>query len=96
MLERKPPGNGAKRITKKLLAKRVRPVNIDPFYHQMWRIVDGAIRKTFQDHPDYIREGKSERSVRQSISKRVVGALSGYVGTERRSIASRRRTEPVE
>ncbi len=84
---------------RKPLAKRIKPVKLDPFYHQMWRIVDGAVRKTFQDHPEYIREGKTEKIVRQSIAKRVVGALAGFVGEERLILSRsslRRGTEPVK
>ena len=65
----------------------------------MWRIVDGAVRKTFQDHPEYIREGKVEKTIRQSIAKRVVGALAGFVGEERLILSRstlRRGTDPVK
>lgn len=79
------------------LARRIKPVRIDdPFYHQMWRIVDGAVRKTFQDHPEYLSNPGREKTVRQSISKRVVGALSGFVGQERLILRARRGTDPVE
>ncbi len=73
--------------------RRIRPVKTDTFYHAMWRIVDGAVRKTFAEHPEYLAPCARERTVRQSINKRVVGALSGYVG----ETSSRRRgSDPVK
>lgn len=52
------------------------PDDADPRFRQLWRIVDGAVRDCFGVHPDYL--AKSERVVRRSLLKRVVGALDGY------------------
>lgn len=47
-------------------------------YEQLWRVVDGAVRDCFAMHPDYIAPGRHESSVRMSVNKRVVGAISGF------------------
>jgi len=70
--------------------RRIKPVKTDDFYHQMWRLVDGAVRKAFMDHPEYLAPSVREKTVRQSINKRVVGALAGFVGE------TRRKSDPVE
>jgi hypothetical protein len=74
---------GPRRLTPEKSPSRV--------YHQVWRLVDGAVRQAFRDHPEYLADGKRERTVRNSINKRVVGALIGFVGT-----AARRGVDPVE
>ncbi len=58
-------------------------------YVQLWRVVDGAVRDCFAHHPEYIPVGVRERTLRNSIVKRVVGASLGYaVQTARgRSVA---------
>lgn len=63
---------------------RIAPRNADPVYRQFWRLIDGAVRDALLNHPDYIARGKSPRRVRQSIVKRVTGALMGYAGAARR------------
>lgn len=57
------------------------------FYHQIWRIVDGAVRRCFNDHSDYLKQmtkaqQKRERVIRNSINKRVVGALVGFAAND--------------
>ena len=71
--------------------KRLFPVKTpNPAYHQFWRIVDGAVRKTFVEHPEYLADARREGVVRASINKRVVGAFMSFSGD------ARRRTDPVE
>ena len=53
-----------------------RPVT--PTYRQVWRVVDGAVALALSAHPEYIAPGKNPRTVRNSIVKRVVGAILGY------------------
>jgi hypothetical protein len=47
-------------------------------YSELWRIVDGAVADAFNMHPDYIARGARGLTVRNSINKRVVGAVLGY------------------
>lgn len=48
-------------------------------YRQLWRIVDGAVADAFKMHPNYLSEdGKRWQTARQSIVKRVTGAILGY------------------
>lgn len=63
-------------MTKRLPIGPTKPAS--PTYRQVWRVVDGAVGLALDAHPEYIRPGKSERTVRNSIVKRVVGALVGY------------------
>lgn len=46
-------------------------------YRRLWRLVDGALADTIRHHPEYFRT-KDLRAVRQSIAKRVVGAIKGH------------------
>ena len=43
---------------------------------RLWREVDGAVRLAFSDHPEYLSGSHSERTVRRSVVKRVVGQLA--------------------
>lgn len=47
-------------------------------YHQLWRLVDGAVADAFANHPEYLSGEREEWIVRQSINKRVVGTILGY------------------
>jgi len=47
-------------------------------YRQLWRVVDGAVRDALESHPDYLTR-KGQASARMSITKRVTGAIMGYV-----------------
>lgn len=58
--------------------RRINPEEGTPEYRQVWRVVDGAVRSAFDAHPDYVPTGKRLRTVRNSIVKRVTGALIGY------------------
>lgn len=49
-----------------------------PTYRQIWRVVDGAVASAFAAHPDYVAPGKPLSVVRNSITKRVTGAITGY------------------
>lgn len=46
-------------------------------YHKVWRIVDGAIRDTFQHHPEYLSETKYGPDIGRSLAKRITGAILG-------------------
>lgn len=55
-----------------------RKLGANPTYRQIWRVVDGAVDLALSAHPEYIAPGKNPRTVRNSIVKRVVGAIVGY------------------
>jgi hypothetical protein len=57
--------------------KRSRVPKGGPDYHQLWRIVDGAVADAFAMHPDYLTQHGHARA-RQSIVKRVVGNVLSY------------------
>lgn len=59
--------------------KRIKPPKGDAAYHQLWRIVDGAVRQTYAAHPDYFSEKGRRASARSSFVKRVTGSIMGYV-----------------
>lgn len=40
--------------------------------------MDGAVADALKNHPDYLAEGARLSSVRNSITKRVTGAVLGY------------------
>ncbi|MGX7709150.1 hypothetical protein [Methylobacterium sp. Gmos1] len=49
-----------------------------PAYRQIWRIVDGAVAQALDAHPEYLAPGARVRTVRNSIVKRVTGAITGH------------------
>ncbi len=49
-------------------------------YGEIWRMVDGAVRDAFASHPEYVQQSYL-RSARLSITKRVTGAVNGYVAS---------------
>jgi hypothetical protein len=50
-------------------------------YAQLWRVVDGAVNKALQVHPDYLTDhGRNHNNARRSIVKRVVGDIMSYSG----------------
>jgi len=62
--------------------KKIYPQKGGPDYHQLWRIVDGAVADAFKMHPDYLSDhGSHHNSARQSIVKRVTGAIMGYAAS---------------
>lgn len=59
--------------------KRLQPEKPgSPDYRQIWRVVDGAVASALDAHPNYVAPGKKLRTVRNSIVKRVTGAIIGY------------------
>ena len=69
--------------SKKHRANRIKPEkpsHQDGFNRQVWRVVDGAIRDAFINHPDYLtNKGSRASCARRSIAKRVTGALLSYL-----------------
>lgn len=57
---------------------RTAPQQGTPTYRQVWRVVDGAVREALRAHPDYVAPGHRPGKVRNSITKRVTGAICGY------------------
>lgn len=59
----------------------------DPTYRQIWRVVDGALRDAFSEHPDYIEHVNPRRRdhIRASVVKRVTGQVHGYMAEKGRS-----------
>lgn len=51
------------------------PKKGDEDYRRLWRMVDGAVRDALKHHPNYVANGISHRDVRNSIVKRVTGAV---------------------
>lgn len=49
-------------------------------YLQLWKIIDGAVRDTFANHPEYLSGRVAEHIVRQSVVKRATGQLWGFAG----------------
>lgn len=49
----------------------------DETYRQLWRLVDGAVRDAFANHPEYLTTRGKDAAAR-SITKRVTGTLHGY------------------
>jgi len=59
--------------------KRTAPPKRGLAYEQLWRVVDGAVADAFLMHPEYLTKA-GERTARQSINKRVVGAVLSFAG----------------
>jgi hypothetical protein len=54
-------------------------------YQDVWRIVDGAIKKAFDAHPNYLTlAGARYKTARMSIAKRVVGDVVSYLDRKAR------------
>lgn len=64
--------------------RRIRPPKGDAAYHQLWRIVEGAVADAFRSHPDYLTD-KGRRHCVSSVSKRVTGAILGYAHQKARA-----------
>jgi hypothetical protein len=65
--------------------RRIRPQKFaGSDYRQIWRIVDGAVAQAFNDHPEYLAPGARVRTVRNSIVKRVAGAVTGHAAQSAR------------
>ena len=54
------------------------PKGADTAYGQLWRVIDGAVRAAFTAHPEYIPPGQREKTVRNSIVKRVTGLVLSF------------------
>lgn len=60
--------------------RRLKPLKPGKEYRAVWRIVDGAVKKALDAHPDYLsNKGMRYRTARMSITKRVVGAIVSYL-----------------
>ena len=61
--------------------KRLKPPKLpSKDYRSVWRIVDGAIKKALDAHPDYLSyNGQMYRSARMSIAKRVTGDIVSFL-----------------
>lgn len=51
------------------------PQKKDDDYHKLWRIVDGAVQDALYHHEEYLNPRIRYKTVRESINKRVVGAV---------------------
>ena len=49
-----------------------------PQYRKVWILVDGAVSEAFKAHPEYLSNEVALRTVRNSIVKRVTGAITGW------------------
>lgn len=76
--------------------KHTRAPKQDRLYQQLWRVVDGAVASTFQAHPGYIPEHYREKNIRDSINRRVVGALIGFCVNDLESFLRGPHGSPVE
>ena len=59
--------------------RRTRPAKRGDAYEQLWRVVDGAVADALLMHPEYLTKA-GQKWARQSINKRVVGAVLGFAG----------------
>ena len=58
--------------------RRIRAPQAKPHaYRQLWRVVDGAVRSTILDHPEYLTEW-GRNHARLSLVKRIVGQVMSY------------------
>lgn len=63
--------------------------NPGPAYLQLWKVVDGAVRDAFANHPEYLSATALEHVVRQSVVKRVTGQIMGFAGQPARGRPAR-------
>lgn len=76
--------------------KRTRPEKMpDAAYRQIWRVVDGAVRDTFENHPEYLT-AKGRASAVRSVTKRVTGAVHGYAAQAARGRSETRDSASCE
>lgn len=61
--------------------RRLRCPKPDRSYSRLWRIVDGAVADAFNQHPEYLK-GARRSVVRNSITKRVTGAVMGFASEQ--------------
>jgi hypothetical protein len=48
-------------------------------YFQLWKVLDGAFNNCMKNHPEYFSDKISNRTIRESINKRGVGAVYGFL-----------------
>lgn len=75
--------------------KRIGPPKGGKLYRQVWRSVEGAVHAAFEAHPEYLARTAKRRTVINSITKRVTGAIVGYAeqSAQGRSAPDRRRSQ---
>lgn len=66
---------------------KIKPQKGGLAYSQLWRVVDGAVRDCANMHPDYFVHARL-KTARNSIVKRVSGAVLGFAAAKGRSGAS--------
>lgn len=68
------------RFPRKKIKGKPYPPKGDDHFHDIWRVVDGAILDTIKHHPNYFNTTMGVRAynVRMSLNKRIVGALMSY------------------
>lgn len=77
-------------MSRKQKRMRLKPVKPGSAYRQLWRIVDGAVKDCFMKHPDYLTgKGHAHSRARNSVNKRVVGAILGYTQEVASGVQSR-------
>jgi hypothetical protein len=72
--------------------KRIKPQKRPSVgYSRIWRVVDGAVRDALQNHPDYLsQKGARFSACRQSIVKRVTGAILSFAEESEKGRTDRR------
>lgn len=55
-------------------------------YGEFWRVIDGAVAKCFEAHPEYFSRKARHATIRQSIVKRVTGDVTSYVAQATRTV----------
>ena len=68
-------------------SKRVKPPpqKTNSEYRKLWKIVDGAVADAFLQHKGYLNSKVSHKVVRNSINKRVVGAIEASLRKQQRA-----------
>lgn len=57
--------------------KRNRPQKGSTEYRRLWKMVDGAVRDAFANHPEYLTQ-EGRQGAARSVTKRVTGAVFSY------------------
>ncbi len=61
------------------------PQKTDSEYKRLWKIIDGAVADSFFHHKDYLNPQVSPKVVRNSINKRVTGAIEASLRKQQRA-----------
>lgn len=64
----------SRRYSKPTLPPKEKPGSA---YHNLWAVVDGAVRDAFHNHPEYLTD-KGRQSARKSVVKRVTGSVISF------------------